>query len=120
MPRRSSRTQRTGDGRHHIAPDATKQNSTLDAFAADAAILRIILPDLMPEGMTILAGKPKVGKSWFALDVCLAAADENRFDSKPADDGLDIPRFLDRRPGAVPHDRRPAPGPPGDSLDDLA
>jgi AAA domain len=32
---------------------------------------------------------------------------------------IDIPRFLDRRPGAVPHDRRPALGPPGDSLDDL-
>src|SRR5215469_6474985 len=41
--------------------------------------VRIILPDLIPEGMTILAGKPKVGKSWFALDVCLAAADETRF-----------------------------------------
>jgi hypothetical protein len=85
--------------------DATKQNSMLDAFAADAAILRIILPDLIPEGMTILAGKPKVGKSWFALDVCLAAADENRFDSKPADNGLDIPNFLPRRPvgsGGIP------------------
>jgi hypothetical protein len=85
--------------------DATKQNSMLDAFAADAAILRIILPDLIPEGMTILAGKPEVRKSWFALDVCLAAADENRFDSKPADDGLDIPNFLPRRPvgsGGIP------------------
>ena len=30
--------------------------------------------------------------------------------SKPADDGLDIPRFLERRPGAVPHDPRPALG----------
>jgi hypothetical protein len=38
--------------------------------------VRIILPDLIPEGMTILAGKPKVGKSWFALDVCLAVANE--------------------------------------------
>jgi putative DNA primase/helicase len=35
----------------------------------------------------------------------------------PADDGLDIPDILRR---AVPPDRRPAPGPPGDSLDDLA
>src|SRR5262245_1552402 len=40
--------------------------------------------------------------------------------SKPDDDGLDIPSFLDRRPGAVPPDRRPALGPPGDALDDLA
>jgi hypothetical protein len=41
--------------------------------------LRIILPDLIPEGTTILAGKPKVGKSWLALDVCMAVADETRF-----------------------------------------
>jgi AAA domain len=41
--------------------------------------VRIIVPNLIPEGMTILAGKPKVGKSWLALDVCMAAADENRF-----------------------------------------
>jgi AAA domain len=41
--------------------------------------VRIVLPRLIPEGVTILAGKPKVGKSWLALDVCLAVADENRF-----------------------------------------
>lgn len=29
---------------------------------------------LIPEGVTILAGKPKVGKSWFALDLALALA----------------------------------------------
>ena len=37
--------------------------------------VRIILPDLIPEGITILAGKPKIGKSWLALDVCVAVAD---------------------------------------------
>jgi AAA domain len=41
--------------------------------------VRIILPDLIPEGVTILAGKPKIGKSWLALDVCMAVADETRF-----------------------------------------
>src|SRR5262249_9108876 len=40
--------------------------------------VRIILPDMIPEGTTILAGKPKVGKSWLALDVCIAVADETR------------------------------------------
>jgi hypothetical protein len=48
--------------------------------------VRIILPGLIPEGTTMLAGKPKVGKSWLALDVCLAVADETRFvlgDKKP-------------------------------------
>jgi hypothetical protein len=41
--------------------------------------VRIILPDLIPEGVTLVAGKPKVGKSWLAYDVCLAVADETRF-----------------------------------------
>jgi AAA domain len=41
--------------------------------------VRIILSGLIPEGVTLLAGKPKVGKSWLALDVCLAVADETRF-----------------------------------------
>jgi hypothetical protein len=48
--------------------------------------VRIILPGLIPEGVTLLAGKPKVGKSWLALDVCLAVADETRFvlgDTRP-------------------------------------
>jgi hypothetical protein len=38
------------------------------------APVRIILPGLIPEGVTILAGKPKIGKSWFLLDVCMAVA----------------------------------------------
>jgi len=33
-----------------------------------------VVPDVIPEGVTILAGKPKVGKSWMALDVCVAVA----------------------------------------------
>jgi hypothetical protein len=33
-----------------------------------------IVPGLFPEGVTILAGRPKVGKSWMALDIALAIA----------------------------------------------
>jgi len=33
-----------------------------------------VLPDTMPEGLTLLIGKPKLGKSWFALDVAIAVA----------------------------------------------
>ncbi len=32
------------------------------------------VPDILPEGLTILAGKPKLGKSWLALDMALAVA----------------------------------------------
>ncbi len=42
------------------------------------APVRIIVPSLIPEGVTIVAGKPKIGKSWLSLDICLAVAG-NRF-----------------------------------------
>ncbi len=35
------------------------------------------IPTFLPEGVTLLAGKPKMGKSWFALALALAIA-ENR------------------------------------------
>jgi hypothetical protein len=33
-----------------------------------------VVPGLIPEGLTILAGKPKIGKSWLGLDLGLAIA----------------------------------------------
>ena len=36
--------------------------------------IKWILPDILPEGLTILAGAPKAGKSWLALDLCLSVA----------------------------------------------
>jgi RecA-family ATPase len=32
------------------------------------------VPDLIPEGLSIIAGRPKIGKSWLALDLCIAVA----------------------------------------------
>jgi hypothetical protein len=37
-----------------------------------------VVPGYIPEGVTVFAGKPKVGKSWLLYDVCLASA-ANRF-----------------------------------------
>ncbi|HEX9070983.1 MAG TPA: AAA family ATPase [Pseudolabrys sp.] len=63
------------------------------------------VPDLIPEGLTIIAGKPKIGKSWLALDVCLAVA-AGRFclgERKPVQGDVlyaameDNPRRLQRR-----------------------
>ena len=36
--------------------------------------IRWVVPDVLPEGVTILAGKPKLGKSWLAMDLCLGVA----------------------------------------------
>jgi hypothetical protein len=34
-----------------------------------------VLPDMLPVGLTLLAGAPKVGKSWFALDLARQIVD---------------------------------------------
>lgn len=34
--------------------------------------IRFVIKDMIPEGLTILAGKPKLGKSWLALAMSLA------------------------------------------------
>jgi hypothetical protein len=36
--------------------------------------VRWTIPDILPEGLTLLAGKPKLGKSWLALSVALSIA----------------------------------------------
>jgi RecA-family ATPase len=33
-----------------------------------------VVPQLIPEGLTLLAGKPKIGKSWMALDLAIGIA----------------------------------------------
>lgn len=37
-----------------------------------------IIPDMLPEGTMLLAGKPKMGKSWLALSLCIAVATGGR------------------------------------------
>lgn len=36
--------------------------------------LRYLVPNVLPEGLNVLAGRPKIGKSWLALDFALAVA----------------------------------------------
>ena len=64
-----------------------------------------VVPDLIPEGLSIIAGRPKIGKSWLALDVCIAVA-AGRFclgERKPTQGDVlycameDNPRRLQRR-----------------------
>jgi AAA domain len=53
------------------------------------APVRIIVPGLIPEGVTIVAGKPKIGKSFLALDISMAVAGD-RFvlgETKPVQGG---------------------------------
>ena len=43
-------------------------------LALELPPLRLFVQDLLAEGLTLLAGKPKKGKSYLALDMCLSLA----------------------------------------------
>lgn len=47
-----------------------------DLLAMDLPAPRWIVPDLIPEGLTLIAGKSKAGKSWWVLQTGLAVAEE--------------------------------------------
>jgi len=36
--------------------------------------IKFVVPGFIPEGLTLLVGRPKIGKSWLVLDLCLACA----------------------------------------------
>lgn len=36
--------------------------------------IRWIVPGIIPEGLTLISGPPKIGKSWLALNLCFAVA----------------------------------------------
>ncbi len=37
--------------------------------------IRWIVPDYVPEGFSVLAGRQKLGKTWLAIDYGIAVAD---------------------------------------------
>ena len=65
----TSHGQANGNGgwRDHVFTAADLQRKTF-------APVSYCVPELIPEGLTIIAGKPKIGKSWLALDICIAIA----------------------------------------------
>jgi hypothetical protein len=61
-----SRTAPVGDSwREHTV---TVKTLRTEKFAP----VNFIVPDLIPEGVTLLVSKPKLGKSWLVLDLCIA------------------------------------------------
>src|SRR6516164_3212258 len=67
---------------HGFTPEDDKRRAQLKLLVKSAADLQYmtfpplhyVVPGLIPEGLTLLAGKPKVGKSFMCLDVALAVA----------------------------------------------
>lgn len=74
-------------------PTADKQSSA-PMITSAAAILskrfvpvRWVIPGLLPEGLTMLAARPKVGKSWLALDIAIAVATGGQVLGRPVTPG---------------------------------
>lgn len=97
----------------HWQPPAEKKSADWRNAVVSASDLKAkrfkpisyVVPGYIPEGVTIFAGKPKIGKSWLLYDVCLASA-AGRFvlgDIKPAEGDVlylaleDSERRLQRR-----------------------
>ena len=67
------------------------------------------VPELLPVGLSILAGKPKLGKSWMALQIAQAVASGGRALNKQVEAGPvlylaleDTAEFLGRASAIVP------------------
>ena len=45
----------------------------------DPARAEMIIEDMIPQGLTLIAGAPKSGKSWMMLDMCLAVSSGRPF-----------------------------------------
>jgi AAA domain/Ribonuclease R winged-helix domain len=48
--------------------------SAAEIMSEELSPVRWVVPDILPEGVTFLAGKPKMGKSWMGLDLGIAIA----------------------------------------------
>src|SRR5215208_1743774 len=48
--------------------------SAADLLEMDLPPIKWTIPEILPEGVTILAGKAKIGKSFLAFGLCVAVA----------------------------------------------
>jgi hypothetical protein len=62
------------DGKDARQPASPDLDSAADLKGMTFMPLKWIVPGYIPEGVTLLAGKPKVGKSWLMLATALAAS----------------------------------------------
>ena len=59
--------------------------TTSDILDADIPPLEWIVPDILPQGLATLAGRPKQGKSWLALQIAVAVGTGGRVLDRPVE-----------------------------------
>jgi hypothetical protein len=71
------RSTSTNSANHTNPTNSTNRTDPITAaelMDMEFAPTRWVVPDVLPEGLTLLVGKPKKGKSWMALGTCEAVA----------------------------------------------
>ncbi len=71
------------------APAALETETAEALMGRSIEPIHFVVPDFLPEGLAILGGRPKIGKSWMALDLGLCCARGGEFlDKYQAEKGL--------------------------------
>ncbi|OCJ06095.1 hypothetical protein A6U85_03775 [Agrobacterium sp. 13-626] len=70
-----------------VLPEGTRRMNAMDLLKVSFPIKRETVPGIIPTGCLILAGAPKVGKSWFVLQLAIAVATGRDFLGVPAEKG---------------------------------
>ena len=65
--------------------------------------IRFIIDELLPQGFYILAGSPKIGKSWLLLLLCLQVAKGEPFWNRSTEKGTVLYLCLEDSPSRIQH-----------------
>jgi hypothetical protein len=76
-----------GKGPAKDDPGYSRGVTTRELMEMDLPPAKFAVPELIPEGLMVLAGKPKLGKSWFALLLALEIAAGGRFLGRQVEQG---------------------------------
>ena len=70
-------------------PDTKRKSrwSVVELLDTEFAEPKWAIPDLIPEGLTLIGGRPKIGKSWFLLQAAIAVGCGGRFFGRQVEQG---------------------------------
>lgn len=66
--------EKAGKDAKTVTPWQSRGMDAATLWRAEFPPVRYLIEGVLPEGLTLLAGKPKLGKSWLTLDMALAVA----------------------------------------------
>ena len=99
--------------------EAPRIRTAAELLGCDFTPIRWLIPGLLPEGLILLAARPKIGKSWLALDVAIACATGGKVFGRPVARGDVLYLALEDNDRRM-HSRLSKLGATGAGLGDLA